>query len=208
MKKIYNILFSTRLTAILFIVFGAAMGIATFIENDYGTQAAKALVYTSWWFELIMIIFVINFAGNIFKYRLLRKEKISVLMFHLSFVLIIIGAGITRYISYEGNMPISEGETTNMMLSEKTYFDVVIDDGKDQMNAVQKVYYFSPDPSSETRFIPLVSRFFNFLRGGNDFSISTEFKDNPVDIKYVNYVPYAYEEFKEDAERRKFSSFC
>ena len=207
MKKIYNILFSTRLTAILFIVFGAAMGIATFIENDYGTQAAKALVYTSWWFELIMIVFVLNFAGNIFRYRLLRKEKISVLMFHLAFLLIIIGAGITRYISYEGNMPISEGETTNIMLSEKTYFDVIIDDGKDQMNAVQKVFYFSPDPSSETRFIPLVSRFFNFLRGGNDFSISTKFRDKPVDVTYVNYIPYAFEEFKEDVNGENFLLF-
>ena len=63
MKKIYKILFSTRLTAILFVVFGAAMGIATFIENDYGTQASKALVYNSWWFQLTMLIFVGNFIG-------------------------------------------------------------------------------------------------------------------------------------------------
>ena len=45
MKKIKDFLFSTRLTGMLFLIYAAAMGLATFIENDFGTQASKALVY-------------------------------------------------------------------------------------------------------------------------------------------------------------------
>ena len=52
MKKILNILYSTRLTAVLFILYATAMAVATFIENDFGTQTSKALVYSTWWFEL------------------------------------------------------------------------------------------------------------------------------------------------------------
>ena len=85
MKNIFNFLYSTRLTAVLFFLFAAAMGIATFIENDFGTQTSKALVYNVWWFEAIMLFFIINFFGNIFRYRLYKKEKWAVLMFHLSF---------------------------------------------------------------------------------------------------------------------------
>ena len=106
MKKVIEFLFSTRFTAVLFSVFAATMGLATFIENDYGTQASKALIYNTWWFELIMLMFLLNFLGNIKRYDLLKKSKLSILVLHLSFVLIIIGAGITRYISFEGNMPI------------------------------------------------------------------------------------------------------
>ena len=204
MKKLSNFFFSTRLTAVLFITFGAAMGIATFIENDYGTQSAKALVYNAWWFELIMLIFVINFVGNIFRYRLLRKEKISVLIFHLAFILILIGAGITRYISYEAIMPINEGQTSNLMLSEKTILSMTIDDGKEQKGPYEKQYYFAENPSSETRFIPLVSKFLNFVRGGNDFHIKTDFKGKPVEVKYVNYIPNAYEEFQKDETGEEF----
>ena len=94
MKKIINTLYSTRLTALLFIVFSTTMGVATFIENDFGTQTSKALVYNAWWFELIMAFFIINFFGNIFRYRLLRKEKWAVLMFHLAFLFILIGLAI------------------------------------------------------------------------------------------------------------------
>jgi cytochrome c-type biogenesis protein CcsB len=210
MNKIYNILFSTRLTAILFLVFAASMGIATFIENDYGTQASKALVYNTWWFESIMLIFVLNFIGNIFKYRLLRKEKWPVLLFHLAFILILVGAGITRYISFEAMMPIKEGKTTNLMLSEKTYLTVLIDDGKDQ-KTIEKRYYFAPEPSPEVRFIPLAARFLNIIRGGNNFSINTDFRDKSVSINYVNYIPNAFEEFiaddPEDSRGEEFLHF-
>jgi len=207
MKNIYNILFSTRLTAILFLAFAASMGIATFIENDYGTQSSKALVYNSWWFELIMLIFVVNFIGNIVRFRLYRKEKWTVLLFHLSFILILIGAGITRYISYEALMPIKEGATSNVMLSEKTYFSVTVDDGKVQKGPIEKVYLFAQEPSSEARFIPLTSRFLNFIRGGNKFSINTDFKGNPVAVNYVNFIPNAFEEFVREDDGEEFLHF-
>ena len=121
MKKILNILYSTRLMAVLFFLFAASMGVATFIENDFGTQTSKALVYNTWWFEAIMVFFVINFFGNIFRYRLYKKEKWPVLLFHSAFLFILIGAGVTRYIGYEGLMIIKEGEVTNKFISETTY---------------------------------------------------------------------------------------
>ena len=92
MKKVLNTLYSTKLMAVLFFVFAIAMGVATFIENDFGTQTAKKLVYNTWWFELIMVFFVINFFGNIFRYKLYKKEKWTVFMFHIAFLFIIIGA--------------------------------------------------------------------------------------------------------------------
>ena len=46
-EKLISFLVSTRLTAILFIVFALAMAIGTFIENDYGTVTAKILIYNA-----------------------------------------------------------------------------------------------------------------------------------------------------------------
>ena len=77
------------------LVFAIAIGWATFIENDYGTPASKALVFNTRWFELVMVLLIINLLGNIAKYKLFRWEKATTLMFHLSFIIVIIGAGIT-----------------------------------------------------------------------------------------------------------------
>ena len=106
--KLLKVLFSTRLTAILFVLFPTTMGIGTFIESWYSTDTAKIWIYNARWFELIMALLAFNFFGNIFKYRLLRKEKWAVLCIHLSFILIILGATVTRYFGYEGMMPIRE----------------------------------------------------------------------------------------------------
>ncbi|QOD62048.1 cytochrome c biogenesis protein CcsA [Polaribacter haliotis] len=183
MKNIFNFLYSTRLMAVLFILFATAMGIATFIENDFGTQTSKALIYNAWWFELIMVFFVINFFGNIFRYRLYRKEKWAVLMFHASFLLILIGAGITRYIGYEGIMLIEEGQTTNKFLSETTYLNAIVDDGNLQKPEINEPIMLS-------------------AWGSNSWSYSDSFKskENNIDFSFelVDYIPWAEKKLVED----------
>ena len=132
--------------AILFVAFSTAMGFGTFIESWYSTDTAKIWVYNAWWFELILGLFMINFFGNIFKYRLLRKEKWAILMIHLSFILIIAGAFITRYFGYEGVMPIREGISENSFLSEKTYLTLFVEgtiDGVAQRKTLEKDFLFS-----------------------------------------------------------------
>jgi hypothetical protein len=68
--KLFKILFSTRLTALLFILYPTAMAFGTFIESWYSTDTAKIWIYNAWWFELLMVFMAINFAGNIFKYSI------------------------------------------------------------------------------------------------------------------------------------------
>ena len=178
MKTLFNFLYSTRLTAFLFILFATAMGVATFIENDFGTQTSKALVYNTWWFEAIMIFFVINFFGNIFRYRLYKKEKWAVLMFHLSFLFILIGSGITRYIGYEGIMLIDEGETTHKFLSETTYLNIIVDNNKEQ----------------KTLHKPLLLSTW----GKNSWSYSDNFRNANYDLKLIDYIPWAEKKLVED----------
>ncbi|MFI0491594.1 hypothetical protein, partial [Flavobacterium sp.] len=63
-KKLISILFSTRLMAMLFLTFAIAMATGTFIESKYNTDTARIWVYNAWWFEGIMLVFMINFIGN------------------------------------------------------------------------------------------------------------------------------------------------
>ena len=131
LKTLGKLLFSTRLMAVLFLVMAVAMAFGTFIESWYSTATARIWIYNAWWFEVIMVFFMINFIGNIKRYRLLRREKWPVLLLHLSWILIIVGAFITRYISYEGMMPIREGATEKVFYSDKTYLTVLVDGEKD-----------------------------------------------------------------------------
>jgi cytochrome c-type biogenesis protein CcsB len=106
---------------LLILVFAISIGTATFIENDYGAVGAKVAVYHATWFEILLLLLCINLVVNIFRYKMYRREKMMVFTFHVSFIIILIGSAITRYVGYEGVMSIREGATASTMLSDQTH---------------------------------------------------------------------------------------
>ncbi|AYN03637.1 cytochrome c biogenesis protein CcsA [Flavobacterium sp. 140616W15] len=182
-KKIFSFLFSTRLMAVLFLTFAIAMGVGTFIESKYNTDTARIFIYNSWWFEVIMVFFLINFFGNIKRYQLHKKEKWATLLLHLAFIFILLGAFITRYISYEGMMPIREGATENQVYSDKTFLTVFADGefkGEMKRRVFEKNLLLSPVAN-------------------NDFSISGKFDETPFEVEYKDFIMGAKEVIKPDA---------
>ena len=128
--KYFKFLFSMSLTGSLLLVFGVTIGIATFIENDFGAIGSQSIVYRALWFEILMATMVVNMIGVIIIQKMWRREKLIPLLFHSSFIIILIGAGITRYFGEEGMMHIREGEVSNSFVSEATYVSgKILDDG-------------------------------------------------------------------------------
>ncbi len=170
-KKLYSVLFSTRLMAVLFLGFATAMAAGTFIESKYNTDTARIYIYNAWWFEAIMLFFMINFFGNIKRYQLYKKEKWATLMLHLAFIFIITGAFITRYISFEGMMPIREGAVATQFYSDKCFLTVWVDgqyEGQLKRRIFEKPLLLSQATS-------------------NDFSMNESFADTPFEIDYNDF---------------------
>lgn len=126
--KHLKFLFSPMLMGVIFIVLAVALAIATFIENDYGAAAARGMVYDTWWFELIFLLASINMVGQIVIFRLYRREKISIFLFHSAFVVMIAGAAITRYTGFEGIMHIREGESSESFFTTDKYISLKLTD--------------------------------------------------------------------------------
>ncbi|MEN7551039.1 cytochrome c biogenesis protein CcsA [Rapidithrix thailandica] len=127
MRTIWSLIVSGKTTLVLFFLYALAMGTATFVENDFGTPAARNLVYEAWWFEWIMLLLGVNFIGNIFKYKLLQRKKLPILLFHLAFILVLAGAWVTRYLGFEGILRIRENQANNRMITEKFYLSGMIE---------------------------------------------------------------------------------
>lgn len=115
-KKILSSLFNTRAAGLYILLFAAAIGIATFVENDFGTSAAQKVIFKSWWFELLLLLFGISIIVNIFNFRMIPQKKWPLLLFHASIIIILIGAGITRYFGFEGVMHIRENNASNQLI--------------------------------------------------------------------------------------------
>jgi len=173
--------------AVLFVVFAAAMGIGTFVEDAYNTETARVYIYNTKWFEAIMLIFVFNFFGNIKRYQLNKKEKWATLLLHLSFILIIIGAFVTRYISFEGMMPIREGATEARFYSDKAYLSIWVD-GEYQGDTRRRTF---------EKPLLLTSAEIPFF-ASNHFSMKDEFNKIPFEVEYKDFKLGAKETIKED----------
>ena len=132
--KIFKALFSGWFMGLLLVAFAFAVGYATFIENDHGAEASKLLVYNARWFELLLLLMVVNFTGMIFTKKLYLKNKLNVLAIHIALIIIIIGAGVTRYVGFEGQMHIRDGETANTFQSTTMYFQArYVEDGQQRL---------------------------------------------------------------------------
>ena len=144
MKRILDFVASMWLASIFLFIFAAASAVATFVENDYGTAGAKALVYNAGWFEGVMVFLALSLLINIVRQKLYTKEKLASGLMHSSFIIILIGAAITRYAGYEGIMHIREGESTNKILSADTYITVVTE-SKGAKNVLEEKMLISKD---------------------------------------------------------------
>ena len=119
-------LFSMKAAVLVMLIFAAAIGYATFIENDYGTQTARALIYNAKWFEILLFYFIAILTYNIFLFKMYKRAKWGQLVLHTGFILIAIGALITRYIGYEGVLHLREGEVSNRMVSDHMVLSIGI----------------------------------------------------------------------------------
>ncbi|QPI07600.1 cytochrome c biogenesis protein [Campylobacter concisus] len=156
--KILNIY---RLSLILLFILAFGAGAATFLENFYDTQTARVLVYEALWYECVMAACAICLVISIVKTKMYKK--FGAFLIHLAFILIFIGAALTRYFGEEGVMHLRVGESGNSMQSTKPYLRVQI--------------------SNESFEYPLRLS----LLGKNDFHFKKDINGKEFKIKIVGY---------------------
>ena len=122
MKKFYSFITSMPFAAFIFLGLAFSMAVATFIESSYGTPTARALVYNTHWFEVLWGLFALNLINNMFRYRFFTNRRLTLGIFHISFLVMILGGAVTRFISFEGVMHIREGQSADFILSTNDYF--------------------------------------------------------------------------------------
>ncbi|PAF52277.1 cytochrome c biogenesis protein CcsA [Helicobacter sp. 13S00477-4] len=123
--KTFKLLFCSFWVAIpLLFIYATVTAIATFIENDYGTPAARALVYNTYWFDFLHIYLLIVLIGTLIVSKAWQRKKYASILFHASLVVIIFGAGVTRFYGFEGTMHIREGNSTSSITTSDSFINI------------------------------------------------------------------------------------
>lgn len=187
MKQIISTVSSMKTAIFLLLFFAVVIGYATFIENDYGTITAKAEIYNAKWFEFLMGLLGLNLIMNIFKYKMYKLKNINIFIFHIAFLVILFGAGVTRYIGFEGTMHIREGESSSFITSADNYFSVDVMDTK----------------TKKSVFVPLLLS----KKSSNSLNVSLEINSKKVDVELLSYIPNAVESVVASKDGKPMLSF-
>ncbi len=122
---------STKFSAGLMVIVAIASAKATFIESDYGRDAAYDLVYAARWFEVLLLLVTISLILLFFKRWPYKPKNFGFMLVHISIVVILISSGITRYLGFEGVMPIREGQSSNFYYSARSHIQATLGEETD-----------------------------------------------------------------------------
>ncbi|EAL0692479.1 cytochrome c biogenesis protein CcsA [Campylobacter jejuni] len=179
MKNIIKSIGNLRVSVVLFLLFALFCALATFIESAYGTPTAWAMVYDTFWFEYIQLLLGINLLCGMFRYKMFGLKKLPLMIFHISFLFILVGSAMTRYAGFEGILPIREHTQNSLIESSKTSLRIsAIKDGE--------------------RYSAVNDRYIGNLPFANSFKLKLNLGDDQAVLKYKDLILNAHYTYKEN----------
>lgn len=179
MKNIIKSIGDLRVSVVLFLLFALFCALATFIESAYGTPTAWAMVYDTFWFEYIQLLLGINLLCGMFRYKIFGLKKLPLMIFHISFLFILVGSAMTRYAGFEGILPIREHTQNSLIESSKTSLRIsAIKDGE--------------------RYSAVNDRYIGNLPFANSFKLKLNLGDDQAVLKYKDLILNAHYTYKEN----------
>lgn len=114
-KKVFWALSSLKLAVL--VIFSLAVGLAagTIVESRFDTATAQYYIYRAFWFRAILFMLGVNILCVALSRYPWKKKHIPFLVAHLGILILLGGSWVTDRFGIDGNMRISEGESSNIV---------------------------------------------------------------------------------------------
>lgn len=107
-----------RIVIVFYIVVVAVLAAATIVEKYLGTEYVSEHIFGAWWFSAMWAVLT---AVATFFFIKRKVRRASVVVLHLSFVIILAGALLTHLTAVRGVVPLRKGIATNEYLTRDMY---------------------------------------------------------------------------------------
>jgi len=159
-NPVFRILSDLRIGAVLLILLAIASGIGTFVESHYsgignneiGRGAAYDLIYDAPWFNGLLGLLFINLTLNLVRRLARGRQPLGFLLVHVGMLVILYGAGVTRWFGFEGYLRIREGEANNVVASAQAH--VIASEGDTDGHYPVRLYNTGPQRHRQAVSLP------------------------------------------------------
>jgi hypothetical protein len=102
---------SVRLAILILTSLMGILATGTIMESLHGTDAARILIYNTFWFSLVLLILGMNVTTAALSRYPWKLRHVGFVITHIGIILVLVGSFMTQKFMIDGQMAITEGAT-------------------------------------------------------------------------------------------------
>lgn len=123
---VYEFLASLRFAVILITLLAIVLGLGTFVESGYGTEAVKFGVWNTWWFTLLNAMLAVSiFCAAAIRYPW-KRHQTGFVITHIGLLILLAGCLLSQRGGIDAQIPLLEGEQGSKAFEDSHHFTLEI----------------------------------------------------------------------------------
>ncbi len=118
----YEFLASLRFAVVLIALLAIVLGLGTFVESGYGTEAVKFGVWNTWWFTLLNALLAVSiFCAAAIRYPW-KRHQTGFVITHIGLLVLLAGCLMSQRGGVDAQIPLLEGEQGSRAYEDSHHF--------------------------------------------------------------------------------------
>ena len=118
----YEFLASLRFAVVLISLLAIVLGVGTFVESAYGTEAVKFGVWNTWWFTLLNALLAVSiFCAAAIRYPW-KRHQTGFVITHIGLLVLLMGCLFSQRGGIDAQIPLLEGEQGSKAYEDSHHF--------------------------------------------------------------------------------------
>jgi len=119
---VYEFLASLQFAVVLIALLAAVLGLGTFVESGFGTEAVKFGVWDTWWFTLLNALLAVSiFCAAAIRYPW-KRHQTGFVITHVGLLVLLAGCLVSQRGGIDAQIPLLEGERARRAYEDSHHF--------------------------------------------------------------------------------------
>ena len=124
--RIYRFLASLSFAVVLITLLAIVLGVGTFVESAYGTEAVKFGVWNTWWFTLLNALLAVSiFCAAAIRYPW-KRHQTGFVITHIGLLVLLGGCLMSQRGGVDAQIPLLEGDRGGRAFEDSHHFTLAI----------------------------------------------------------------------------------
>ena len=133
--RCYEFFASLQFAVVLIALLAIVLGVGTFVESAYGTEAVKFGVWNTWWFTLLNALLAVSiFCAAAIRYPW-KRHQTGFVITHIGLLVLLAGCLMSQRGGIDAQIPLIEGDLGRLAYEDSHSFVLTLTDGESDPGA-------------------------------------------------------------------------